>query len=252
VPQMIEALRRVPGFDASRLRKLTALVSGGAPHNQADIDAWLEENVALVLGFGMTEGGTIFGMPPELATIRAKPGSVGVPGPSMRTRVVDAEGADCRPGEIGELWLSGDSVTPGYWQNPTETAAAFKDGWFRSGDLVRQDEDGYFWIVGRLKDMFISGGENVYPSEVELALVGYPGLREYAVIGVPDPTWGEVGRLVVALEAAAEFDPAEVLAHLRARLAAYKVPKAVTVLDTLPRTPTGKIQPQRLREMCGG
>lgn len=251
VPQMIEALRRVPGFEAAGLRKLTALVSGGAPHDQADIDAWLAGGVPLVLGFGMTEGGTIFGMPNDLDRIRAKPGSVGVEAPTLQTRVVDELGADCRPGEIGELWLRGESVSPGYWRDPEATAASFSpDGWFRTGDLARYDEEGFFWIVGRLKDMFISGGENVYPSEIELALVGYRGLREYAVIGVPDPTWGEVGRLFVAIERETDFDAAAVLSHLRGRLASYKVPKQVTVVEALPRTPTGKILTRRLRELC--
>lgn len=250
VPQMIEALRRVPGFDAARLRNLTALVSGGAPHAQPDVDAWLDDGVPLVLGFGMTEGGTVFGMPNDLARIRAKPGSVGVEAPSLQVRVVDAEGGDCPVGEIGELWLRGESVMRGYWRNPEATAAAFApDGWFRTGDLARYDEDGFFWIVGRLKDMFISGGENVYPAEIELALSAYPGLRDYAVIGVPDPVWGEVGRLFVVLEDAADFEPDGVLTYLRGRLAAYKVPKQVSVIEALPRTPTGKVQTQALRAL---
>ena len=248
VPQMIEGLRGAPGFEAAALRRLTALVSGGAPHAAPAIQAWLDDEVPLVLGFGMSEAGTVFGMSTELAVIRDKLGAAGIAGPLLETRVVDEQGRACGVHEPGELWLRGEGITPGYWRNPEETAKAIDaEGWFATGDIVRFDEDGFFWFVDRKKDMFISGGENVYPAEIEGALADYPGLRECALVGVPDPVWGEVGRL--AIVAGPDCDEAGVLAFLRSRFAGYKTPKQVRRLEALPRTPTGKIQKSALRSM---
>lgn len=249
VPQMMEAFRAQPGFDPVPLRRVTALVTGGAPHAVEDIAAWLEDGVAMVSGFGMSEAGTVFGMSVEREVIRAKLGSAGIAAPSVQTRVVDAQGRDCAPGTPGELLLRGPNLTPGYWQDPEETAKAIDpQGWLRTGDIVRCDEDGFFWIVDRKKDMYISGGENVYPAEIEAALGEHPGVAECAVVGVPDPQWGEVGYLAI-VPARADLDTAEVLAFLRARLARYKLPRHVRIVAALPRTATGKLQKARLKEM---
>jgi len=148
---------------------------------------------------------------------------------------------------VGELWLRGPSVTPGYWRDETATRAAFHDGWLRTGDAATQDGEGFFALVDRWKDMFISGGENVYPAEVEAALGEMPGVLEVAVIGVADQKWGEVGSAYLVLSPRAQFAPDAVLAHCRRRLAGYKVPKEFHVVDALPRTASGKVRKDLLR-----
>ncbi len=243
VPQMMEAFRSHPDFDPEALRGLLALVSGGAPHSPADIEAWLADGIPLVLGFGMSEAGTVFGMSTDLSTIRRKRGSAGLAPPTIEVRIVDTSGRPVPSGTPGELLLRGDNLSPAYWRNPEETAKAHdSDGWFATGDIVRCDEDGFFWIVDRRKDMFISGGENVYPAEIEALLIGYPGIRECAMVGVPDARWGEVGHLAIAVFESGDFDVERVRAFLADRLARYKLPKYVSIIEALPRTATGKIQ----------
>ncbi|MDT8267911.1 AMP-binding protein, partial [Roseomonas sp. DSM 102946] len=198
VPQMAKRLREQANFDPGRWRSLTALFTGGAPNPAADIRWWLEQGVPMVDGFGMTEAGTVLGMPIEPKLIAAKAGAAGLPAPMIGCRLVDEAGRDVPAGEAGELLLSGPSITPGYWNRPEETRRAFtEDGWFRTGDIGRRDEDGYVTLVDRRKDMFISGGENVYPAEVENALGEHPDVQDVAVIGVADATWGEVGRAFI-------------------------------------------------------
>jgi fatty-acyl-CoA synthase len=150
-------------------------------------------------------------------------------------------------GERGELWLAGPSVTSGYWNKPELTAAAFHDGWFKTGDAAMQDADGFYYLVDRKKDMFISGGENVYPAEVEAALCELDAVAEAAVIGIPDPQWGEVGQAYLILRPGAALSLEDVLSHCRARLARFKTPAAVVFTDTIPRTASGKIQKHLLR-----
>jgi len=247
VPQMMEALRKVPDFDAAPLRPMTALVTGGAPHSPADLAAWAADGVRIVSGFGMSETGTVFGMPADPAVAQRKPLSVGVGTPWIEAMIVDSEGAPCPPGTPGELKLRGPNVTPGYWRDQQETATAIDaDGWFATGDIASADADGYFWIVDRKKDMFISGGENVYPAEIESAAAGFPGLEACALVGLPDPRWGEAGHMAIV---GSGVDPAKLMGHLAERLARYKLPKAVHHLDTLPRTGTGKLQKAALREL---
>ncbi len=148
--------------------------------------------------------------------------------------------------EVGELLISGPHVTPGYWNNPAATAAAIRDGWLHTGDLARRDGEGYVTIVGRSKEMFISGGENVYPAEVESVLHGHPAVGEAALVGVADEKWGEVGRAFVVVRAGQSLDEAELIAYLRERLAGYKVPKSVVFLPELPKTGAGKIDKKLL------
>ena len=249
VPQMAAMLRRAPGFDASSLRRLTAVFTGGAPHPAADIRAWLADGLPIVDGYGMSEAGTVFGMPADLALIEARAGSAGLAMPAVATRIVDERDEDCPPGVAGELLLKGDNVFLGYWRRPDETARAFTaDGWFRTGDIARADAEGYHWLVDRKKDMFISGGENVYPAEIEAALADHAAIAECAVVGMPDPHWGEIGHLVAACREGAMLDLSIILDHLENRLARYKLPKALTLVKALPRTASGKIQKTILRE----
>jgi fatty-acyl-CoA synthase len=249
VPQMAATLRRHPGFDASALCRLTAVFTGGAPHPAADIRAWLADGVPIVDGYGMSEAGTVFGMPADPVLIDARAGSAGLAMPSVATRIVDEQDDDCPPDVAGELLLKGDNVFQGYWRRVDETARAFTaDGWFRTGDIARADAEGYHWLVDRKKDMFISGGENVYPAEIEAALADHPAIAECAVVGMPDPRWGEIGHLVVTSRDGAVLDLALILNHLENRLARYKLPKALTLVAALPRTASGKIQKTILRE----
>lgn len=249
VPQMIEGFRRQPGFDPAALRKMTALVTGGAPHAVEDVAAWLDDGVNLVCGFGMSEAGTVFGMPPDVDVIRDKIGSTGLPAPTLEVRLVDSDNNDCPRGQPGELWLRGDAVMLGYWEDEQVSAESFADGdWFKTGDVVRCDEDGFFWIVDRKKDMFISGGENIYPAEIEMIVTGYAGVREAAVVGIEDERWGEVGCLVVVAEDNQTINDAALIDYLQARLASYKIPKRIVYVEALPRTSTGKLQKPQLKD----
>ncbi|AZO47979.1 MAG: acyl-CoA synthetase [Mesorhizobium sp.] len=250
VPQMARMLREHPGFAPRLWTSLLALFTGGAPNPAADVLWWLEQGVPMVDGFGMTEAGTVLGMPLEAERIAGKAGSAGLPAPTVSLRIVDGAGTDVAPGETGEIWLAGPNVTPGYWNRPQETARAFsEDGWFRTGDMARRDEDGFVTLVDRRKDMFISGGENVFPAEVEMALLAHPDIDEAAVIGIADERWGEVGRAFVVLRACCSLDPAALAGHCAARIARYKVPKEFLAVETLPRTASGKIQKHVLRAL---
>jgi fatty-acyl-CoA synthase len=164
-------------------------------------------------------------------------------------RVVTADLEPVGVGEPGEVLVAGPNVTAGYWRNASATDGAFVDGWLRTGDLAVVDEEGYLRIVDRLKDMFISGGENVYPAEVEQAIHSHPSIAECAVIGVPDERWGEVGRAVVVLREGAELSEEELVAHLEGRLARYKIPRSVVVVPELPHNASGKLVKSALREM---
>jgi fatty-acyl-CoA synthase len=250
VPQMAAALRHEAGFDPAALSGLKALFTGGAPHPEAAIRAWLADGIAVVDGYGMSEAGTVFGMPLDPALIDGAAGAVGYAAPGVATRIVDAEDRDVAPGVPGELLLKGDNVGRGYWRRPDASAEAFTaDGWFRTGDIVTADERGCHRIVDRRKDMFISGGENVFPGQIEAELAHMPGVRECAVIGVPDERWGEVGHVALVAAPGASIDLAAVLAHLEGRLARYKLPKHLSLHDALPRTGSGKIQKAVLKEM---
>jgi len=249
VPQMALALRAVDGFDPSRLRGLKAVFTGGAPHPAAQIRAWLDDGIPIVDGYGSSEAGTVFGMPLDRELIGAKAGSVGLPTPRIQARLVDEQEAPVGDGVPGELQLKGGSVTVGYWRRDEEYRSALTpDGWFRTGDILTRDEDGYYRVTDRKKDMYISGGENVYPVQVEAELVGYPGIREAAVVGVPDERWGEVGCLFYVPESG-EIDVDGLQAFLATKLAKYKVPRHARVVEALPRTGVGKLMRHELRRL---
>ncbi|HEX7760842.1 MAG TPA: AMP-binding protein [Caulobacteraceae bacterium] len=253
VPQMAAMLRGEPGFDPRAMAGLTAIFTGGAPHRAADIQAWLDLGVPVVDGFGMSEAGTVFTMPLDRDQIAARAGAVGVAPPGIFSRIIDADGRDCPDGVAGELLLRGENLFSGYWRRPEETRAAFtSDGWFRTGDIALRDAEGFHWMVDRKKDMFISGGENVYPAEIEQALTGYPGLKEWAVVGVPDARWGEVGVCVLVTADDAEVSRDAVRTHLAERLARYKLPHRFEVIEALPRTASGKVRKNELRRWLTG
>ena len=247
VPQIALALRAHPFFPSADLSRLRAIFVGGAPVSRALIEDFLADGVKVVNGYGSSEAGTVIHMPIDAAALAARPGAIGLPVPLLDTRIVRADGGEAQAGEVGELWLRGPAVTPGYWNNPSATAAALQDGWFRTGDAVRQDADGFFWLVDRIKDMYISGGENVYPAEVENALWELPGIADVAVIGVAHPVWGETGEAFVVVRSDAALTEADVRRFCAGRLARYKHPTRIHFVEAIPRTASGKIQKHRLR-----
>ena len=246
VPTVYLLLSQHPRFAHTDLSRVRHWGAGGAPMPLAQIERWAARGVTVCLGYGMTETGPCVFLP-DVATAQAKPGSVGKPVGSMLTRVVDADGSDCIAGVAGELLVRGPSVTPGYWKLPEVTARTIVEGWLHTGDVARVDADGDYWIVDRVKDMFISGGENVYPAEVENALHRIPEVAEAAVVGVAHAKWGEVGLAVIAVHEGALLDEDAVRSFCRGQLAAYKVPRYVRFAPELPRTPAGKVEKSKLR-----
>jgi fatty-acyl-CoA synthase len=248
VPQMAATLWQQPGFDANKLQKIVAWAIGGAPNPKAQTERFLSAGVRISEGFGMSETGSNFALPPfELPEMLRKAGSCGLPLMTIRAKIVDDDGNEVGAGEQGELLISGPSVAMGYWQQPELTAKTFVDGWFYTGDAAMRDEEGYFYIVDRKKDMYISGGENVYPAEVEAALAELLTVGECAVVGVPDERWGEVGRAYVIPAQGKTISAEEVIAHCTGRLAKFKVPKTAVITDQIPRTTSGKVQKHLLK-----
>ena len=253
VPQMAATLWNQPGFDPAPLRKLTGWAIGGAPNPRAQTERFVRAGIRVTEGFGMSETGSNFGMPTDdLDLLIAKAGSCGLPFMSIEAKIVDEEGAEVPDGERGELWLRGPSIASGYWNQPDLTAQAFPGGWFVTGDAALKDADGFWYIVDRKKDMYISGGENVYPAEVEAVLAELAAVGEAAVVGVPDARWGEVGRAYVIAVPGQVVSAEEIVAHCAARLAKFKVPASAVVTDAIPRTASGKVQKHVLRERALG
>lgn len=249
VPQMAERLATAPGFTPERWQRLSALFTGGSPLAPACVHEWLARGVLLSNGYGMTEAGTLLHVPLEPDTVAATAGSVGLPPPQVGIRLVDAQGGDVVAGTPGEILVCGPNVTPGYWQRPEATAAVFTtDGWLHTGDIGRADDNGFITLVDRSKDMYISGGENVYPAEVEQVLIAHPDVVEAAVVGMPDAHWGEVGRAHVVLVEGARLSDEALIRHCRAHLAGYKVPRQIEIKTALPRNAAGKLLKQVLRQ----
>lgn len=242
VPTVYSALLDHSRFAAAPVTQVRHWGCGGAPLPDCLVERYRALGVRLCNGMGMTETGpTAFLLDPSDAWDRI--GSVGKPQLLCSVRIVDASGRDVADGEVGDLLFAGPGVTPGYWRNEEATRAAFTDdGWLRSGDLARRDAAGFYYIAGRRKEMFISGGENVYPAEVENVLSAHPAVLDAAVLSEPDPKWGEVGRAFVQLAGGRRPDEAELSAFCRQRLAAYKVPRRFDYVDDFPRTSAGKIQ----------
>jgi fatty-acyl-CoA synthase len=245
VPTQLQEIAAQPGFKGANFTSVRLLISGGAPLPLHVPRVYQETHgIPVAQGFGMTEFGPNALMLTAEETA-AHVGSIGKPNYFVDAQVVDARGRVAPSGEVGELCLRGGALCSGYFG--VEGSALAEDGWFHTGDLARVD-GGYFTIVGRLKDMFVSGGENVYPLEVEDALYLYEGVRQCAVVGVPDARWGEVGHAFVVLADGVDAREADVIAFLRTRLAGYKVPKRVDVVDALPVSAAGKILKTDLRD----
>ena len=241
VPTNFLMLAEEQGFADADLSHVVFLGIGGAAAPAAVIEQYAEKNIMLQQGWGMTETGPLgLVILPEDALDRI--GSSGKPVLHTRLKICDEEGQEVGPGVTGELMIKGPTITPGYWNRPEANQNAFtEDGWFHTGDAARTDEDGFYYIVDRWKDMFISGGENVYPVEVEDVIFQLDGVLENAVIGVPHEKWGEVGRAFVVLKPGVNLTEAAVVDHCEENLARYKVPKEVRFIDELPHNATGKV-----------
>jgi fatty-acyl-CoA synthase len=248
VPAMLAALAKVPGVFEADLSHLRTVVVAGAPVPPSLIQQYAEHDIWLQQAWGLTETAPFATHMPVERTLD-KLGSAGIPMPYTEVRVViPATNEPVEPGTRGELLVRGPNVTPGYWENPEATAAAFDDdGWFHSGDIGYFDEDGYLYIVDRLKDMIISGGENVYPAEVERALADLPGVVDVAVVGAADEQWGETVVAVVAVAEGADVTLETVREHAGAKLARYKLPRRLDVVETVPRNASGKLDKLAIR-----
>jgi fatty-acyl-CoA synthase len=247
VPTMFQMLLDSPRFGATDFSRIRFLVSGGAPLGRDIFEAFKKQkSIRIREGYGLTEVG------PNNFLANGKLGTIGHPMPHVDVKLVDTEGNEVPVGQEGEILLRGPHVCAGYWNKPEASAEAIVDGWFHTGDLGRLDEDGHFAIVGRLKDMIISGGANIYPAEIERVIETHPAVAGAAVIGVPDPKWGEVGKAVVELKPGASLTLDELLSFMRDRVGKFKLPKYLVVVDTLPRTPASeKIQKFVLKKAYG-
>lgn len=246
VPSIYQFLAEHPGWTDAELERVGSYACGGAPMPVALLQRYADRGILIRQGMGLTETSpTLFLTDAEHAL--SKIGSVGKPVLHTEIRIVDEGGGDVRTGEIGELWARGPNVTPGYWERPAANEESFTDGWLHTGDAARMDDEGYVYIVDRWKDMFISGGENVYPAEVEQVLFHNPSILDVAVIGVPDPRWGEAGIAVVVPRDPGAFDGDAVLSYLDDKLAKFKIPKSVIVVTELPRNAAGKVLKRTLR-----
>jgi fatty-acyl-CoA synthase len=246
VTAMYAALAASPRWSGVDLTSVRRLLVGGAAVPEALIRTYQARGLTFCQGYGMTETapGATFLEAPEAA---ARPGSAGAPVFFTDVRCVRPDLSDTAPGEPGEVIVRGPNVSPGYWNDPAATRDAFTGGWFRSGDIAVVDDHGHFHIVDRLKDMYISGGENVYPAEVEAVLFEHPAVAEAAVIGVPDATWGETGRAFLVPVPGHRVDPEEIRAFLTGRLARYKIPRYIDTIGVLPRTGSTKVRKAALR-----
>lgn len=243
VPTMFQMLQDHPRWAETDFSKLELVISGGAPCPLPVMQKFWDRGVDFKMGYGLTEAsGNNFWLPPE--RVQEKPGSVGFPIFHIDMKIIDRDGGLCADNEEGELLIRGPHIIAGYWKNPQATADTIREGWLHTGDVAKRDEDGCYYILGRSKEMFISGGENVYPAEIESVLLAHPLVMEAAVVGIPHATWGEVGRAFVVV--ADGYNEEDLTAFLSERLARYKLPRSIVVLDALPLTAIGKIDKKLL------
>jgi fatty-acyl-CoA synthase len=246
VPSIYQFMAQHPAFETADFSRLIIGGVGGAPMPVPLLQVWEARGVALQQGYGMTETSpAVLALDREDAARKA--GSAGKPVLHTEVRIVRPDGSDCAIDELGELWVKGPNITPGYWNRPEANNSSFTDGWLHTGDATRMDEEGFYYIVDRWKDMYISGGENVYPAEVENVLHQLAAIAEAAVIGVPDARWGEVGMAIIAVKPGQSITEAEILAHCAKNLARFKCPHLIRFVDALPRNATGKIHKPTLR-----
>lgn len=249
-------IAQLPKFHKTDFSSVRWMMAGAAPTPVELMEEFWKKGIRFILGYGLTEGGpTNLSIPAEFMSfdeIRQKAASVGKPFIFTEARIVNENGIDVGPNEIGELIFSGPQVFSGYWNRPEETQKTLKGGWVYTGDLAKKDEDGFYYIVDRKKDMYISGGENVYPTEIEKVLYQMPEVRECCVIGVPDEKWGEVGKIILSVKSGYTLNKKQVIDFFNGKLARYKIPKYVTFVEDLPKSSAGKIVKSEIKKIYGG
>jgi fatty-acyl-CoA synthase len=240
-----------PSFESADYSRLVCATISGESAPMSLLRRYHEEKALPLQNiYGLTECGPVL-TALDRDTATTKMGSIGTAVLYTEIRLVGPDGKDVAPGEVGEIWARGPNVSPGYWNNPEKTQEAFEGDWLKSGDAARCDPAGYYFLIDRWKDMYISGGENVYPAEVENVLYQLPDIAEAAVIGVPHERWGECGRAIIVPKNGAVLDEAAILAHCRSQLAKFKVPMSVVFTAALPRSGGGKVAKPALRERFG-
>ena len=248
VPTTFQMLCEHPGWAAADLASLDKLTCGGSAIPRRVLDAYEDRGIGFTSCYGMTETAPGVTMLP-VARSRDKAGSAGLPHFFTDVRIADPMGGAVAPGEVGEIQISGPNVIKEYWNRPEATVASYADGsWFRSGDMGYRDQEGFLFVSDRLKDMIISGGENIYPAEVEAVIAEHSAVGSVAVIGVSDDKWGEVPRAIVTLREGESLTAEQLRSFLDGRLARYKIPRSLVVVAEMPRTASGKIRKMELRK----
>jgi fatty-acyl-CoA synthase len=251
VPAQLKMLLESPRFKTADLSSIRWFTTGGAALTKEIVDSFLKKGVIIKQGYGLTEVGPgVFALDPKDAL--RKLGSIGKPNLLIDVRVVNDSGKDANPNELGELLIRSPSLFGGYWNNPEETAKAVEGGWFHTGDIVRFDDEGFFYVVSRKKLVIRSGSESIYPEEIERILSTHPKIAEAVVIGVPDKKWGEVPKALIVLKRGERLKAEDVISHCSDKLAKYKVPKSVAFLESVPKTSAGKVEREQLVKEYGG
>ena len=249
---MYQMISSLDYFNKADLSSLQFVMSGAAPCPVSVMEPYWNKGIIFVQGYGITEGGpnNLYMPWSELSwqQIREKSQSVGRPFLYCRAKIINDDGNEVNEGEMGELLLSGPVTFSGYWNNPAETEKTLRQGWVHTGDIARQDNEGFYYIADRKKDMYISGGENVFPVEVELAIKSHDQISEAAVVGIPDEKWGETGKAFIVLKPGAELKPEEVKSYLQDKLARYKIPREVSFVEEIPKSSVGKVLKRLLAE----
>ncbi len=249
---MFRMISAQDSFEKTDLSSLQFVMSGAAPCPVSVMEPYWEKEIKFVQGYGITEGGPNNLYMPWYSLswkeVKEKCQSVGKPFIYCQARIVDENGEEKKPGQLGELILGGPVTFSGYWNNPDETKNTLRHGWVYTGDIARKDEDGFYYIADRKKDMYISGGENVFPVEVEKIIEAHPQVQEAAVIGVPDEKWGETGKAFVVLKPGESIVPEDIKKYLGDKLARYKLPREVILVDGIPKSSVGKVLKKMLSE----
>lgn len=248
VPTMLKMMADSPKFGSSNLKKVRYIVVGGEAMPIPLIEKYHNKNLPIRQGYGLTEVGPNVMSLNHQDAIR-KAGSIGKPNFYYGAKLVDEKGNEVPDNHLGELVLSGPTVTPGYWNNEDATRQTIVDGWFHTGDIMKRDEEGFLFVIDRIKNMYISGAENVYPAEVEYFLRGHAAIDAVAIIGVPDEKWGESGMAFIVVKPDIVLSEDDILSFCEGKLAKYKIPKYIRFLDSLPKNDAGKIDRQHLRRI---
>ncbi len=249
---MYQMISSLDYFKKADLSSLQFVMSGAAPCPVSVMEPYWNKDIIFVQGYGITEGGpnNLYMPWSELSwqQIREQSQSVGRPFLYCQAQIVDDDGNAVKEGEMGELLLSGPVTFSGYWNNPAETEKTLRQGWVHTGDIARQDNEGFYYIADRKKDMYISGGENVFPVEVELAIKSHNQISEAAVVGIPDEKWGETGKAFIVLKPGANLKPEDIQNYLQNKLARYKIPREISFVEEIPKSSVGKVLKRLLTE----